>query len=56
MEKWHYVEKSARLMEAEQRVYKRMCSPRAQINRRIDADIKGFLGDKRFQWKKVRIH
>jgi hypothetical protein len=56
MEKWHYIEKSARLLEAEQRVYARMCSPRAQINRHIREDIEGFLSMKQIKGKKQRIH
>lgn len=56
MDKWHYVEKSERLRLAEERVYKRMCSPRAQINRRLRDDIVGFLSDRRFQRNRERMH
>lgn len=56
MEKWHYKEKSERLRIAEDRVHKRMCSPRAQINRRLRDDIVGFLSDRRFQRNRERMH
>lgn len=40
---WQYREKSARLQEAEDRVNKRICSPRAQLNRRVENDIRGYV-------------